>query len=171
MEENMFKKYWTVLTCILIAAVGSVYSEDTPKSAPSIDGTYRLVSRFQVADSSTVTAPDIFGIATFEEGYRSTIISWRDQNGLVFASSIIAKFTLTDSAYSETILFGTTHNEIGAQPVKYNFEGQSGSSPLKKDGDKLTFKLPLGAPVLTFDGDKLTSTVDKVSIDTWERVK
>jgi len=171
MEENMYKKYWTILILFLIAAVCSAYSEDAAKSAPNIDGTYRLVSRFQVADSSTVTAPDIFGMATFEKGHRSTIISWRDQNGMVFASSIIAKFTFTDSSYSETILFGSTHNEIAGQPIKYNFEGQSGSSPVKRAGSKLTFKLPLGAPVLTFDGDKLISTVEKVSIDTWERIK
>ncbi|HEX2897837.1 MAG TPA: hypothetical protein VHP63_07300 [candidate division Zixibacteria bacterium] len=164
----------TLAFITFVSAIGA----DTESSLPEhlgivwpFDGTYRLVSRFQVADSTTVTAPDIFGIATFEKGHRSTIISWRDQNGMVFASSIIAKFTLTDSAYSETILFGSTHNEIAGQPIKYNFEGQSGSSPVKRDGSKLTFKLPLGAPVLTFDGDKLISTVEKVSIDAWERIK
>ncbi len=167
----MYRKHLVVSFCIFIVALGAVSAQDAPKSAPNIDGTYRLVSRLNVADSTTVTPPDINGMTTFEKGYRHTIISWRDQNGLVFASSIIAKYKLTDSAYSETITYGSTHNEIGGQPVKYNFEGQSGSSPVKRDGLKITFKLPLGAPTLTFDNDILTSTVENSSVDKWERVK
>jgi len=160
-----------LIVVILVVAAVNLFAEDAPNTIPTIDGTYQLVSRVQLADSTTVMPPDVVGMATYQKEYRQTVIAWRDANGLVFASSVIAKYFLTDTSYTETIIYSATHDEIHSQPVKYNFEERSLSVPLKKVGAKISFMLPFGPASLVFEKDKLTSTVEGVSVDSWERIK
>jgi len=171
----MRRKFLAVLPAVLLIMASNLLAQDTTKTVPNlipvIDGTYRLVSRFQVTDSTTVFSPDIFGMITYEKGYVNLIVAWHDPNGLVFSTSSISKFTLTDSTYTETLLYGYMHDEIHSQPIKYFFEPQTLTVPLKIAGTKISFKLPFDPPTQEFDGDKLTSTVKGLFIDHFERVK
>lgn len=167
----MIRNHCLVILVILVITGYDLFAQDTTKSAPNIDGTYRLVSRFQVTDSSTVTPPDIQGLVTYSNGYANITIAWRDQNGLVFSTAWISKYSLTDSTFTETMLYGYVHDEIHSQPVRHFFEPQTKTVPITREGTRISFKLPFDPPTQTFDGDKLVSTVKGLFVDTFERVK
>jgi len=55
-----------------------------PPKPPSIEGTYRLVSR-DLPDGSKQVPPAIDGLITFTKGYRNFNIYWKDAGGKVFS--------------------------------------------------------------------------------------
>jgi len=139
-------------------------------ATPGPDGTWRLVKRV-LPDSTVLTPPDVNGLMTFSNGYRNLNVASRDHNGLVFCRSAISKVKMTDSTYTETALYGFIHDEMHGQPVKYIFEEQTKTVPVKRDGSKISFKLPFDPPTVVLDGDKMTATLEGQFVDVWERVK
>jgi hypothetical protein len=141
--------------------------------APSIAGTYRLVSRV-MPDGSTLLPPMIDGLMTYTAGYRNFNIHWTNAAGKAFSVSYAASYELTPKQYREKSIFFLVNDEIGGKGVNYDLSGPSGASPVMVEGRAIGFQLPLhGEPALVFDGNNVTATAMGpfgTFVDHWERV-
>ena len=153
----------------LIFLTGAV----APPKSPSIEGTYRLVSR-DLPDGSTQVPPAIDGLDTYTRGYRNFNIYWKDARGKVFSVSELATYQLTAKEYREKTIFFLVNDEIGGKGVTYDLSGPSGASPVTIKGTRIETQLPLhGEPEIVFEGNKATATgkgVYGTFVDHWERV-
>ncbi len=136
---------------------------------PSIEGTYRLVSR-ELPDGSIQTPPDVLGLGTYTKQYRNFNITWTDAEGRRFSISYIARYSLTPTEYSETSVYRLV-NDPDAGGLSYDLDGPSGTSAVTVEGGRIQFVLPLyQEPTVVFEGDRLTASVEGEFIDNWERV-
>ncbi len=136
---------------------------------PSIEGTYRLVSR-ELPDGSTQEPPDVLGLGTYTKQYRNFNITWTDAEGRRFSMSYIARYSLTPSEYSETSVYRLVNDPDGGG-LSYDLDGPSGTSAVTVEGGRIEFVLPLyQEPTVVFEGDRLTASVEGEFIDNWERV-
>ena len=150
-------------------------STEKKMSAPSISGTWKLVSR-KLPDGTTMTPPMIEGLQTFTKTMRNFNVAWADPSGKHFSYSVISNYKLTDKEYSETVMYSCMNDEIGMMknmpsgkgPV-YVFKGETKTAPVTLDGSKVTFQLPFDPPKATFDGNNMTATLEGGFTDTWEK--
>ena len=144
-----------------------------PVKAPSIEGTYRLVSR-DLPDGSKQVPPAIYGLDTYTKGYRNFNIYWKDARGKVLSVSEVATYQLTPKEYREKSIFFLVNDEISGKGVSYDLSAPSGVSPVTISGTRIETKLPLhGEPDIVFEGNKATATgkgAFGTFVDHWERV-
>ena len=142
-----------------------------PMKAPSIDCTYRFVSR-DLPDGTKQQHPDVVGLNTFSHGYRNFNIYWHDAQGKRFSISYIASYKFTGKEYSEKSLYMMVNDEIGGKGSSYDLTGPSGKAPVTVDGARISFQLPnYGEPAAVFEGDTFTATRAGAFVDHWEKVK
>ncbi len=137
--------------------------------APSIEGTYRLVSR-TLPDGATLAPPDVMGIITFTKTHRNFNVFWKGPAGKVFAYSVVSTYRLTPTEFSETILFSTMHNEIEGAPVSHELSRPTRTAPVTVQGKSIRFQMPFDPPTLVFDGNTITATAPGEWTDVWERI-
>jgi len=136
---------------------------------PSIEGTYRLVSR-ELPDGSIQEPPDVLGLSTFTKEYRSLNLMWTDADGRRFSISYIARYSLTPTEYSETSLYRLVNDLDGGEPW-YDLSGPSGTSAVTVEGGRIQFVHPLyQEPSVVFEGERETASVEGQLFDIWERV-
>ncbi|MFQ5745866.1 MAG: hypothetical protein ACE5HF_01435 [Gemmatimonadota bacterium] len=139
-------------------------------AVPSPVGTFRLVAR-ELPDGTRIEPPDIEGMITFTAEYRNFNIVWRDEAGNPVSTSSIARYALSDSAYTEHNLFHvTTMGDAG--PV-YDMSPTSASAPITVTEDgAIEFTLPLhDEPFVSFTADAFTASIEGEFTDYWERVE
>ena len=142
-----------------------------PMKAPSIDGTYRFVSR-DLPDGTKQQPPDVVGLNTFSHGYRNFNIYWHDAQGKRFSISYIASYTFNGKEYSEKSLYMMVNDEIGGKGISYDLTGTSGKAPVTVNGAQISFQLPnYGEPSVVFEGNAFTATRGGAFVDHWEKVK
>lgn len=158
-----------LLSLSLIIFTGAV----VPGKPPSIEGTYRLVSR-DLPDGSKQVPPAIDGLLTFTKGYRNFNIYWKDARGKSFSISYVATYRLTTTEYRERSIFFLINDEISGKGVSYDLSGQSGASPVTITGTRVRMQMPLhGEPEVAFEGTKMAATGKGdfgTFVDHWERV-
>ena len=136
---------------------------------PSIEGTYKLMSR-KLADGTTQKPPMVVGIQTFTKDIRNFNVLWTDKNGKHFSFSIYSTYKLTDKDYTETILLGIMNDEINGKGISYLPE-QTKTVPIKLEGEKLGFKFPFDPVSVTFENGKMIATSESMFTDYWEKIK
>ena len=150
----------------LIACAGQAAGE-----APSIEGTYKLVSR-ELPNGTKQGPPDVVGLITYAKEYRNFNVYVKDATGKSFSISSISTYKLTDKEYSEKNIYYMVNDEDGGKVVTYDLSGTPATSPVSVKDRRIEFQLPLhGEPAVVFEGDKLTATRKGAFIDYWERVK
>ncbi len=156
----------------LTGAVAPPAPPAAPKP-PSIEGTYKLVSR-DLPDGSKQVPPAIDGLITYTRGYRNFNIYWKDGGGKVFSVSYIATYQLTAKEYREKSIFFLVNDEIGGKGASYDLSVPDGASPATITGTRIAMKMPLhGEPDIVFEGNKMTATGKGALgtfVDHWERV-
>lgn len=145
---------------------GATLQGGTPQ--PSIEGTYRLVSR-ELADGTKLQAPDVMGLFTYTKTRRNFNIAAKDEKGPTF-NSRIAEYHLTPTDYSETHVLAIASNDTDRDRFTYTRTESTKSVPVKAEGDRIEFQ-PEGEPVLVFEGTKLTATMEGEFVDVWEKVE
>ena len=142
-----------------------------PAIAPSIEGSYRLVSR-ELADGTKQQPPDVVGLITFSHGYRNFNVYWHDAKGKRFSISYIATYKFTGQEYSEKSVYMMVNDEIGGKGLSYDLSGPSGTSKVTVSGACISFQYPnYGEPAVVFEGKTFTATRPGVFVDHWEKVK
>ena len=160
----------------LIACAGQAACEASQKpgigaQAPSIEGTYTLVSR-ELPNGTKQGPPDVLGLLTYTKEYRNFNIYVKDASGKSFSIASIGTYTLTDKAYSEKNIYYLVNDGIEGTGVSYDLSGSTGTSPVSVKESRIEFQLPLHSePSVVFAGDKFTATRQGAFVDYWEKVK
>jgi hypothetical protein len=171
--KRMSSLFISLLAVIFLASQACAPSQTSgmPGAAPSIEGTYRLVSR-ELPDGTKQAPPVVLGLLTYTKQYRHFNVSWKDMQGKSFSVSYMATYKLTEKEYAEKSLWLMVNDEISGKGLSYDLSGPSGSAPVTVKDGRLEIPLPLyGEPFLVFEGDKFKATRPGVFIDYWEKVK
>jgi hypothetical protein len=168
------KMVLATLSMFLVLTIGDLCFAGEPptpraSSAPTIEGTYTLVSR-QLPDGTMQRPPAIMGLLTYTKTHRNFNVIWKDAAGKFFSYSLVSTYKLTPTEYSETILFSILNDQIGGKDIVYDLSGKTQSVPVKVDGGRLHFKLPFDPPAVVFEGGTMTATAEGRFVDTWEKV-
>ena len=107
----------------LIACAGQAAGE-----APSIEGTYKLVSR-ELPNGTKQGPPDVLGLITYTKEYRNFNVYVKDATGTSFSISSISTYKLTDKEYSEKNIYYMVNDESGGKGVTYDLSSSTATSP------------------------------------------
>ena len=110
-------------------------------------------------------------MVTFSDEYRNFNLYWRtgDRHASI---SYIARYSLTDTEYSETAIYFMANDPMSGSGPTYDLSAASGSAPVSMTDDGMRFNLPLwDEPVVVFSGDKLTATEEGAFVDHWVKIK
>jgi hypothetical protein len=163
----------TAVPMLLVLMLGALSfagdpSGPQPSPAPSLVGTYWLVSR-QMPDGTLLRPPEVIGLFTYTKTHRNFNILQKGATGQWGSFSVTSTDTLTPTAYTETLLYSVrTDLASGKDPV-YDLSGETRSAPVTMDGGRLQFKAPFEPRSFVFEGHKLTATRDG-NVDVWEKV-
>ncbi|HEV7365813.1 MAG TPA: hypothetical protein VGN76_08200 [Gemmatimonadales bacterium] len=137
---------------------------------PSIQGTYKLVSR-DLSDGTKQVPPDVVGLITYTAKYRNFNVYWKDAKGKAVSISNIATYQLTPKEYRETSVYYLMNDESGGKGLSYDLSASTGSSPVVVKGTRIEMQLPLhNEPKVVFQGNSFTATREGVFVDHWVRV-
>lgn len=143
--------------------------DDDMKSESPMEGTWVFVSS-TLPDGTVLKPPQIRGLMTLDDGWRNFNVYSQNKEGMVFTYSVISKYTVTDSTWTETMLFSSLFDEANEQPFDYTSDEETQTVPIKRDGMKMIIDFPFDPPTITFEGDKLTATLEGEFVDVWERI-
>jgi hypothetical protein len=173
MEDNMWSPLNpknTLASLLMGIAAVIACAGQAAGEAPSIEGTYKLVSR-ELPNGTKQGPPNVLGLLTYTKEYRNFNIYMHDAAGLSLSISSISTYKLTEHEYSEKNIYYMVKAE-GESNAEYDMSSLTRSSPVSVEGGSIVFQLPLhGEPSVVFEGDKLTATNRGAFIDYWERVK
>ena len=144
---------------------------------PSIEGTYRLVSR-TLPDGTVLRPPDIIGLLTYTKDHRNFHYFWKDATGKCGVVFLLATYTLTAAHYSETqsgtvpIYNYPVNDLIGPNDIATRsalLGGFTNNTPVKMEGGRIQFKSLFRPFSQVFEGNKMTTTYDGIA-EVWEKV-
>jgi hypothetical protein len=164
---------YLLITLVLVAlswfvVAGRVNGQES--KAPSIEGTYVLVSR-DLPDGTKHTPPDIMGLLTYTKTFRNFNVYWTDDEGKRFSLSYMATYVLTDKEYTEKSLYMMVNDESG-DGVEYDLSRPSGSAPVSVKDGRIEIDLPLyDEPTVAIEGATLTATMEGAFVDHWKKVE
>ena len=141
---------------------------------PGIEGTYHLMRR-KLPDGTVLAYPEVRGMMTFTREHRNFSVLWRDDAGRFYSECYVARYTLTESEYTETADYLFVNDEIGGKGIRYDLEGTTASAPVTVRGDRTAFDLPQSFEQqlhirVEFEGPRMTATGKDLFVDYWERV-
>jgi hypothetical protein len=160
-EMGRFNRYLLALTTLVFFVPFA--------QAQEMDGTWKLVMR-KLADGTTVTAPAVLGAYTIHHGLQNLNVFWHTPEGKPASYARISTYKMSDTDYSETVLFIALDDGSGKAPT-YNLTGKTETTPVTRQGSRIAFQLPFGEPSAVFEGDKFTATLEGQFVDYWERVR
>jgi hypothetical protein len=166
----------TTVPMLLVLTLALSFAGEPPRppasSAPSIEGTYQLISR-QLADGTRLSPPASMGLNTYTKRHRTFHRVLKDTTGKFFSSSNVSTYTLTATEYRETRLFSVLDDQIGGKDIVYNLSSETRSAPVTVEGGRIQFKDPFSTRVLVFEGNQMTATAENNAnvVDIWEKVE
>jgi hypothetical protein len=163
--------------CVVLGLAGlalglsQVAGAAPPMKAPSIDGTYRFVSR-DLPDGTKVDPPGVIGLMNLSHGYRNFTITWQEANGKRTSMSYMAKYTFTPTEYTETSLYYAFDDQASGKPITYDLTETTKSAPVTEKNGEISVTFPHnGEPAVVFDSKGMTASRPGVFVDHWVRVK
>jgi hypothetical protein len=160
-------KGWLGASALALAA--SCLAHDALAQNLSIEGTYMLVGR-KLPDGTMVKPPGVMGMITMQGGYKHVNVFWTGPNGEPFSWSMVSRYRLTSTEFSETLLFITFDNPTEAKSPIVNLSGETKSVAVQTSAERVSFQLPF-EPMAVFEREKLTATIDGQFIDYWDKVR
>lgn len=159
----------TVLLGIAIVPLTLAREPQNHTGAPGLDGTYKLIMR-QLPDGTKQTTPDVIGLLTFTKKHRNFNVVWKDANGKFYSYSVVSTYKLTATEYIETMLFSMLNDQINGKQISYDLTGQRRTAPVVMKDGKIEFKMPFDSSTIIIDGNWITTKVEGMFTDYWERV-
>lgn len=138
------------------------------KPAMSIEGNYVLDYR-ELPDGKKVHAPEIVGMLTYTKDRRNFNVYWADA-GKGSSISLIAKYTFSESEYSEDNIFYAEN--IAGSPMVYDVKPAYVKVPVVVKDGSATIKMPLhGEPEMVFGTDgNIFATRKGAFVDHWKKL-
>src|SRR5437899_8839540 len=121
----------------LILLTGAI----APPKPPTIEGTYKLVSR-DLPDGSKQVPPTIHGLLTYTKQYRNFNIYSKNAAGKATSISAIAAYQLSEKQYREQSIYYFVNDEIGGKGPHYDLSSPTATSPVSLKDDRIEIKLP-----------------------------
>ena len=121
-------------------------------------------------DGTTVTAPNVMGVASWVHGQRSSNIFWKGPNGAAFSSSLVSRYKLTATEYTETLMYMVYNDPTTGQPADVDLSGETKSANIQGARSRVKIKLPFDPVTIVVERDTLTATSESGFVDTWTRV-
>lgn len=112
--------------------------------------------------------PAINAIITFTAEFRNFSFMEMSPEGVPITINAMSRYTLSDTEYTEELIFRVVTN---GEEAMYEGPGATGTSPVTMDGDEITWMMPLNEPAISFSGDTFTATLEGEFVDHWERVE
>jgi hypothetical protein len=141
----------------------------TSGCSSSLVGTYVLSHR-ELPDGTTQRAPDIVGCMTYTDRYRQFHIRNEEPDGSILELMYVAEYSLTKDGYAERPLHYRVQNASG-EVIEHDLDW-SERAPVTREGDSLSFRLPLFAePTVTFEGNQMIATDPGVFTDYWDKIE
>jgi len=148
----------------IISLVCSAFAQ-----ADDLEGTWRLVMR-KLPDGSAQTPPTVYGMSSFKNGVNQLIVFWPTPDGKPASISQIPKWDVSETEVAVTPVL-VIFDDGSGKPPTYTVGGERKSSPVTKQGGRVSYQHPINAPFIVREGDKSTATLEGVFVDYWERVK
>ena len=161
------RQFWTLPG--VLAGIVLLFAIAASAQAPSIEGTYKLISR-QLPDGTVLKPPDIMGLQTYTKSHRNFNLVLKDATGKFSSISAVATYKLTATEYSQTRLFSIVNDQIGGKEIVYNLSSEPGSVPVTVEGGRIQFKFG-DRPTEVYEGDKMTAIREGRFVDVWEKVQ
>ncbi len=162
MKRYFFPPYLRVVAALLVTTF-LLCASAALAQAPSIEGTYRLVSR-TLKDGTVVKPPDVMGLQTYTKTHRNFNILSKEADGQFTSRSIVATYTLTPTEYVETTLF---HVFVRGQEVRREVMASPQRMSVTVDAGRVQFRTEQRLAV--YEGNRFTAT-SPASVDLWEKV-
>ena len=119
-------------------------------------------------EGKKVVAPDVIGMMTFTKTPRNFNIYWTT-DGKANSISVVAKYTLTDKAYTEDSIYYAA--DFDGKGITYETAPAHGSAPVTSKGGKTQFAFPLHSePTGEFDKHEFITTREGVFVDHWKKI-
>ena len=133
-----------------------------------IEGNYKLVSH-KTPDGKVIKAPNLAGMVVLTPGgYKSVNVMYKNVTPTSSSFSLIARYKLSGSTYTETLLSAANDSITGKVLA---LSGSTKSVKVTRDEGSIKFQPPFEAPTYEFKGDTLIATVPGKFVDTWVKVK
>ena len=129
-----------IFIALMISGCGQKKDEQTSGNN-GIVGTYMLEYR-ELPNGTKVYPPDIYGMSTFSNTYRSLIVTWKDSLGESITLSSITEYELKEDTYTEKNIFFMASTPGSTGPF-YDFSNNSETETITRSDGKFTFLLPL----------------------------
>lgn len=124
---------------VLVLAAGCFVQESLAQNL-SIEGTYMLVGR-KLPYGTMVKPPDVMGMITMQGAYKHVNVFWKGPNGEPFSWSMVSRYRLTPTEFSETLLFITFDNPTEAKSPIVNLSGETKSVAVQTSAERVSFTL------------------------------
>ena len=157
------KKLLLILTSGLLSFTLLNAAEST-----GIEGNYKLVSHM-TPDGKVIKAPNLAGMIVWTPGgYKSVIVMYKNVTPTSSSFSLISRYKLSGSTYTETLLSPVNDPLTGKVLA---LSGTTRSVKVTRDGGSIKFTPPFEVPCLEFKGNTFTATLPNKGVDTWVKVK
>ena len=157
------KKLLLILTSGLLSFTLLNAAEST-----GIEGNYKLVSH-KTPDGKVIKAPNLAGMIVWTPGgYKSVIVMYKNVTPTSSSFSLISRYKLSGSTYTETLLSAANDPLTGKVLA---LSGSTRSVKVTRDGGSIKFTPPFEVPCLEFKGNTFTATLPNKGVDTWVKVK
>ena len=98
MKRSYFSRQYWSLSGVLVGVV-LLFAIAASAQAPSIEGTYKLISR-KLPDGTMLSPPDIMGLFTYTKTHRNFNVVRKDATGKFASLSLVSTYKLTATEYS-----------------------------------------------------------------------
>ena len=133
-----------------------------------IEGNYKLVSHM-TPDGKVIKAPNLAGMIVWTPGgYKSVIVMYKNVTPTSSSFSLISRYKLSGSTYTETLLSPVNDPLTGKV---LDLSGTTRSVKVTRDGGSIKFTPPFEVHCLEFKGNTFTATLPNKGVDTWVKVK
>ena len=158
------KKLFLILAAGLFGITLSLHAGEST----GIEGNYKLVSH-KTADGKVVKAPRLAGMINLTPGgYKNLNVMYRGVTSKSDSISLIARYKLSGSTYTETLLSAANDPLTGKVLAS---SGVTKSAKVTREGGSIKFTPPFEFAQYEFKGNNLIVTLPDKGVDTWVKVK
>jgi len=160
--------------CILVAlaqlVVGSEAVTPTPRSLPSIDGTYELTERV-LANGTVLRPPSVTALYTLIGGRFSLNLFVKNADGTIASESSVGRYTFTVDKYCEWIEY-TTRKDLDSPGVTNEAPAVTDHcAPVSVKDGRFDFSPPGEGVEVSFGSDGFTAKIGGEFVDHWKKIR
>jgi hypothetical protein len=155
---------------LVVISISFLFSSFLLAQEVNIEGTYRLVTRV-LPDGTRLKAPDIMGLMTFTKTQRNFNVVRVDKEGKHFSYSLASTYKLTETEYTETIIFSILNDEISGKGLTYTMSEKAATVPVNTSEGKIEIKMPFDPVTAVFEDGRIVATSEDQFTDYWQKTE